>query len=1071
MTAIPLILIALIMFGTIFVFETASDPTQPRLRPSGLLGWLTSGNWPAKVGAGLLIMGVGALLRYALLHIDIPPEYKLGSGIVLSAILGAAAFALRGQPRRRAIELALAGAAFGVAYLTAYAAYGFFNYINDVNALALLALVAAGAGVFAVSRQAMSVAILAMAGAYIAPRFAIGSPGPLAVYGYYLAASALTLAMVMLRGWRPLIHLSFLFTLAGALFFGWSGRFYDAQFYPIMQPLLLALVGVHLAMPLLERKHAAGSWSTRFDLAYFLILPLVGAGLSLQIAPTLQEHGALGLAALALIWAGAAAALAAFKQHGVGRHGTVAVLLALAALLLWMPDLPWALVRLAVAVALLVAAGRLGWPSAIEELLAGAVLTFSALHVLMSIMAPVPEPLFLHHVFGERMAAVALLLFAGWIGARRKLSLAKVMSVTGIVWAVLAIGAELLRLDLDFWPQLAYGAVLAATAAAAVLRRERGLASVWGSSLLLAMIACGWWAADSASAPSALTYLLLTVPALLALAWASRKACSKAGSDFTGAAALAILPLASLPWLCALAGYQGLEGGFFEAALATCMAIVSALAGRMWLARSARWNGTLKAMHFGLVALAVLGVTLFHIERGAWPVAFEMAALTYLMLLYIGQIDSKAPFRFTTGGVVMAAFVLVLQAMVLRVLGPEGVMTAADIKRIALPAVLSLMWAIFGAGLAWSGTRSKSRALWSAGAVLLAVAAGKLVLFDFGSLGQLGNIIAMIGAGLVFMGVAWFAPIPAAGAPAPAPAPAGPAQRKSELESTGGAWMAVLGVAVLLSIAFVVVKKHEDRIDKLRQVANEVAAEALAEAPAPLPLPEQLEAIAGPVPMDAAVQASMSGIDAAAKVQPLPPAAHSAAIPALAPEAAPSCRSFAQNLPADYVLYAGGAYAGRGLGRKIDQSGHEATGFEVLLNEPGRNVVLVLGAYEPSLWRLHVRAGTRLAGVLVSGYHMQAIEGVPKGVPLLNASHDNGSACGFFYAGGEPDKNERFLRTVFGRGAEQMVLANQGMLRFDARAGRSPSASTAARPAPAQVMEKYIDEKGFVGYRAATPAH
>jgi uncharacterized membrane protein len=94
MTAIPLILIALIMFGTIFVFETASDPTQPRLRPSGLLGWLTSGNWPAKVGAGLLIMGVGALLRYALLHIDIPPEYKLGSGIVLSAILGAAEFVL-----------------------------------------------------------------------------------------------------------------------------------------------------------------------------------------------------------------------------------------------------------------------------------------------------------------------------------------------------------------------------------------------------------------------------------------------------------------------------------------------------------------------------------------------------------------------------------------------------------------------------------------------------------------------------------------------------------------------------------------------------------------------------------------------------------------------------------------------------------------------------------------------------------------------------------------------------------------------------------------------------------------
>jgi hypothetical protein len=70
------------------------------------------------------------------------------------------------------------------------------------------------------------------------------------------------------------------------------------------------------------------------------------------------------------------------------------------------------------------------------------------------------------------------------------------------------------------------------------------------------------------------------------------------------------------------------------------------------------------------------------------------------------------------------------------------------------------MWVVMGAGLTWWGVKSISRGVWSAGAALLIVAAVKLVLFDFGSLGQLGNILALIAAGLVFLGVAWLAPLP-----------------------------------------------------------------------------------------------------------------------------------------------------------------------------------------------------------------------------------------------------------------------------------------------------------------------
>ena len=122
MTPFLLVLIVVALFAILLSSESAGDDTQFKLRPSGLLSWLVSGNWPAKVGAGLVIIGVGALLRYAFANIDVPPEIKLGSGALAAAALGLGAFVLRSKPRRRAIHLALAGAAFGVAYLTAYCA-------------------------------------------------------------------------------------------------------------------------------------------------------------------------------------------------------------------------------------------------------------------------------------------------------------------------------------------------------------------------------------------------------------------------------------------------------------------------------------------------------------------------------------------------------------------------------------------------------------------------------------------------------------------------------------------------------------------------------------------------------------------------------------------------------------------------------------------------------------------------------------------------------------------------------------------------------------------------------------
>lgn len=103
------------------------------------------------------------------------------------------------------------------------------------------------------------------------------------------------------------------------------------------------------------------------------------------------------------------------------------------------------------------------------------------------------------------------------------------------------------------------------------------------------------------------------------------------------------------------------------------------------------------------------------------------------------------------------------------------------------------------------------------------------------------------------------------------------------------------------------------------------------------------------------------------------------------------------DLPDNTVVYATGAYAGKETDFQIDQSGNTATRFDVVVNSPGNPVVLMLSAYEPSVWQVGWTAGTRIVAALVTGYHRQGVAGLPASTPLINSSHDNKGPCGSFY--------------------------------------------------------------------------
>ncbi|MFC9897883.1 hypothetical protein ACFVMC_29690 [Nocardia sp. NPDC127579] len=52
-----------------------------------------------------------------------------------------------------------------------------------------------------------------------------------------------------------------------------------------------------------------------------------------------------------------------------------------------------------------------------------------------------------------------------------------------------------------------------------------------------------------------------------------------------------------------------------------------------------------------------------------------------------------------------------------------------------------------------------------------------------------------------------------------------------------------------------------------------------------------------------------------------------------------------------------------------------------------RPQVLVLKAYEPTLWRIHADPGVVLAMVVVDGYHRQRVEGVPGDIEVVTSAN------------------------------------------------------------------------------------
>ena len=765
--------------------------------PAGLWAWITGGNWPAKIGATLLIVGIGALLRYALINIDVPAQWKLTGGILIALALGFGSALVPMAAARRSVSLALGGAAFGVAYLTAYSA------------------------------------------------FATSDPGPAMVYGYYIAACVMTLVLVALRGWRPLIHLGFLFTLGGGAFLGWTSSYYTPQHADVMLPVLLVLSALLAAMPLAERRGPQGTWMHRLDTAYMIALPAVAAVLAFTLAP---DRGALAveLLWLALIWVACALAASLLRRPGALGHAVIAAILLVLATAAWFGNLPWELLGLAVsAIALTLACWKAESNERLLNVAAGMAMLFGALHILCMLYVPEASQPFINGYFAERLVGAALLIYCGTLCRRKNQALDTLLLATGIAWAVIAIGTELVRFRLATLPLVLHWALLLLAASVWIPGRKLKFADNYPGILCSLVVLTGWWAATQASGSLGWVTAVAGVAAMLAMVvYQNTTTRTDTSGSLMPSVTAALLAGA---WGWSLYGPPS-PGGLYFPLLLTAVAAALALVTGHYSARPFARSMEELTASFGTGFAALLaGCTLLHIARDPWAITLELTCLAGIALTtHIRNARGMSSLLGVMALVVGA--VLVLQANLLRWLGPSGDLTALSIMDLRWPAVLSLLWAVLACTLTLWSRRIGSRMLWMAGATLLVATAVKLLLLDFGTLGQLANILAVIAAGGVFMLVGWLAPIPPARpAPEPESAPKRAAAARPATEGNHGFRIALFvgAVIVLLNLAPDLVRRlshHAQSSQPVEFVPQTVVA---------LPAPEPRAEVEPELPADA----------------------------------------------------------------------------------------------------------------------------------------------------------------------------------------------------------------------------
>ena len=146
--------------------------------------------------------------------------------------------------------------------------------------------------------------------------------------------------------------------------------------------------------------------------------------------------------------------------------------------------------------------------------------------------------------------------------------------------------------------------------------------------------------------------------------------------------------------------------------------------------------------------------------------------------------------------------------------------------------------------------------------------------------------------------------------------------------------------------------------------------------------------------------------------------------------------SFA-SLPSEFKVYAIGTYGGlEPVDIDVTGSGHETTKADVVVSDEEKPVVLVLSAYDSTIWNIGRTKNSRIAAVYASGYYKPGIAGLAKETPLRITSFEEqgqtkDGVCPYFYfyqEGAAQKTAGKIVRKILGRNVDEYVFkADEGV--------------------------------------------
>lgn len=190
---------------------------SPEPVPQSLFRRVFYGSALAKVGAALLLVALGSLLKLGTEYLQASIEARLG-GVALLAI-AMAVFGWRERGRRKWIAAALTAGGCAMFYLLVYfmwAGYrdwaGGGSLIGATTAFTLLVAIAGSCVLLGWIQASAALIVFAVSGAYAAPLLVGAQGDPWVLFSYYAAASALVFAASAVKDWRYLNLLAFALT-------------------------------------------------------------------------------------------------------------------------------------------------------------------------------------------------------------------------------------------------------------------------------------------------------------------------------------------------------------------------------------------------------------------------------------------------------------------------------------------------------------------------------------------------------------------------------------------------------------------------------------------------------------------------------------------------------------------------------------------------------------------------------------------------------------------------------------------------------------------------------------------